>query len=316
NSPGKDITVQIMSKIRPYFAPVVGIRQLVNTVTATARACGTATGPLFNGNAIVALTPGGIGFNAVGTANWKVEGGGIFSNSSDRWSARCVGNTDVSAPSVTVVGDLNLRCRGASIDTQTTGATQYQYADYSQLLPRAPACNGTARQQGTFWVAQAGADGSRVSFNGGDMRFAPGLYCVTNSPGPYHGNITGTWVTFYIVPSNFNLKFNGGGSLTAIAPLYGEYTGVLMFSRAILSGGTLQQTQSIDLRGNGTGDVSGSIIVPSASVTMYGNSNSNGYETQVIAHDVNSGGNADIYISYHANKGFQSFFPAWLTLLR
>lgn len=311
---GTDVTVQITSHLRTYFAPVLGIRQLTNVVTATARACGQHLGPLFNGNAIVALAPGGIGFDAAGNPRWTVAGGGIFSNSADSPSARCKGASDVSAPSLTTVGGVELKC-STTVGTTSTGATQYKYDDYSALLPQPPTCNGKAQKSGPFWTAQLGADGSKVAFNG-DMRFAPGLYCVTNSPGPFHGNITGNFVTFYLIPANFSMKLSGGGTFTATAPLYGEYAGVLMFSDAHLSGGVLQQTQSIDLRGNGNGDITGSIIVPSANVTMFGNSNGMALQTQVIGYHVDSGGTADINVNYQATKGYQAFFPAWLTLLK
>ena len=46
----KDITVQIRSVLNTYFATVIGIRQVGNTVTATARACEPYVGPLFNGD--------------------------------------------------------------------------------------------------------------------------------------------------------------------------------------------------------------------------------------------------------------------------
>jgi hypothetical protein len=148
------------------------------------------------------------------------------------------------------------------------------------------------------------------------MHFGPGLFCVTNSPGPFHGQITGNWVSFFLMPSDFHMTFNGGGNLTATAPTIGEYAGVLIFSAPQLSGRTLQGTQAIDFRGNGTGDVTGSIILPSADVTMFGNSNSNGYMTQIIAYHVDSGGNADIHINYNAALSYQASHPAWLTLLK
>ena len=311
---GKDITVKITSVINAYFGPVIGIRQMHNTVQATARSCDAYVGPLFNGNAIVALTPGGIGFDAAGNPAWNVLGGGIFSNSSSSPSVRCKGASDVSAPSVTAVGVIALQCSN-SVGSSTSGAAQYQYADYAGLLPRSPACNGTASLQNGYWVPESGADGSKVAFNG-NMVFGAGLYCVTNSPGPYHGAISGTGVTFFIMPSNFSMKFNGGGNLTATPPLSGEYQGLLIFSAPQLSGGVLQNTQSIDLRGNGTADIKGSIIMPSASVTMFGNSNSNGLQTQVIGYNVDSGGTSNIYINYNATGGYQTMYPAWLTLLK
>lgn len=68
------------------------------------------------------------------------------------------------------------------------------------------------------------------------------------------------------------MKFNGGGNLTASAPTSGEYKGVLMYLAPQVSNGVLLNTQALDMRGNGTGNVVGTIIAPSADVTMFGNS--------------------------------------------
>ena len=316
NGKGKDITVQITSHLRTYFGPVVGVRQLTNVVQAISRSCEPYVGPLFDGNAIVALGPKGgprgVGFDATGNPKWDVTGGGIFSNATGTPSARCKGSGTVVAPSLTTVGGVE----GCGVPATTTGVSPYVYADYASLLPRVPACNGMARRQGALWMAQAGADGSRVALNG-DMNFGPGLFCVTNSPGPYHGQISGVNTTFYLIPSNFSLKFSGGGSFNATAPTAGEYTGVLMFSLPADCINPLQNTQSIDLRGNGSGTVpTGSIIVPCASVTMFGNSNGKGYNTQIIAYNVDSGGTPDIRINYDAGLGYNTNYPAWLTLLK
>ena len=89
-----------------------------------------------------------------------------------------------------------------------------------------------------------------------------------------------------------------------------------MFSAAQLSDGVLQSNQSVDMRGNGTGDVSGSIILPSANVTMFGNSNSNAFHSQVIAYHVDSGGTANIQVAYQPAGNYQTACPAWITLLK
>lgn len=149
------------------------------------------------------------------------------------------------------------------------------------------------------------------------MNFGPGLFCVTNSPGPYHGTISGSSVTFYLIPTNFGIKFNGGGTLSASAPTIGTYAGVLIFSAPQTSGGVLQDNQSIGFYGNGTGIVpSGSIILPSGTVTMFGNSSTSGYDTQIIAYNVDTGGNSDITINYNSGKTYQAAYPAMVTLLK
>lgn len=314
---GKDITVSITSIIPSTFARVIGTNQLTTAVTATSRTCGSYYGPPFDGNAIVALAPTGKGYDGTGTPDWNISGGGIFSNSTSPNSAYCNGATIITSPSVTVAGGTTLNCHGVNVGTTTTGAPQYTSAGIASFLPRQPVCDGTAYQLGGKWYPQSGKDGSRVAFNGGDMDFTPGLYCVTNSPGPYHGQITGTEVTFYIMSPNFSLKFSGGGSLTAQAPTSDEYEGILLYLVPQFdANGNLIQTQQLDLRGNGTGDIIGTIWAPSANVTMFGNSGTGAINSQIIAYRVDSGGNANINITYNPNDNHNLNKPIVLTLLR
>lgn len=315
---GLDITVTILSYVDTTFARVIGRDQVTNQVSATTRVCGRYNGPPFKGNAIVSLARSGVGYDAHGTPVWFITGGGIFSNSGSNPAAICGGDAGVNVPSITSVGTTDFSCHTVNISpgTTTTGATQLAYSNYSSLLPRQPACNGTATPSGGQWHPQAGADGSRVAFDA-DMDFAPGLYCVTNSPGPYQGTISGSEVTFYMMSGSFSMKFDGGGNLTATAPTSGEYKGILMYlAPQVDANGNLLNTQAIDLRGNGSSDIIGTIIAPSADVTMFGNSGTTAINSQVIGYQVDTGGTADITVAYQANDNYQVDIPMTLTLLR
>ncbi len=316
NIQGKEIKVDIVSHVNTTLARVIGRYQVTNAVTATAKVCGLYTGPPFDGNAVVSLARDGKGYDGTGTPHWIIQGGGIFSNSSSSNAAYCNGATEIYAPSVTVVGGTDLRCHGVHIGSTAGGASPYTSASIAAFMPRQPACNGTAAFSGGQWHPQSGADGSRVAFSG-NMDFAPGLYCVTNSPGPYHGQITGSEVTFYIMRRDFEMKFNGGGNLTASAPTSGEYEGILLYlAPQFDANGNLIQTQQIDMRGNGTGDVVGTIWAPSANVTMFGNSGTGAFKSQLIAYRVDSGGTANIKIFYDPNDNTIIRQPITLTLLR
>ena len=322
NTLGKDIKVDIVTQITTSLAKVVGQNTLTNAVTATARSCGSYFGPPFDGAAIVALAPSGKGFDGSGTPNWSISGGGIFSNSSSSDSAYCNGAADISAPSVSVVGGTELRCHGVSIPTTNTGVAQYTYATMAAFFPRQPACNGNAYQSAGKWYPQAGADGSKVAWSG-SMDFTPGLYCVTNSPGPFHDAITGTRVTFYMMPPNFNFKLAGAGaSFTASAPTSAEYRGVLLYLPPQLdaNGNLIQQggngTQQIDLRGNGNANITGTIFAPSADITMFGNSGTGAYNSQIIGYHVDSGGNADIKVTYSPRRNYNANLPIVLSLIK
>lgn len=318
NTVGKDVKVDIVSTIGTTFARVIGFNTMGNNVSATARACGSFIGPPFEGNAIVALAPSGKGFDGSGTPDWEITGGGIFSNSSSGDSAYCNGAAGIMVPSVTVVGDTNFRCHGPSnIGTIDNSATAYTYATYSALFPRKPACNGVATFSGGQWQPQAGADGSRLNLADG-ADFAPGLYCIMNDPAPINSSITGTGVTFYVPSATFSLKFAGNGAeIIARAPVSGDYAGVLFYLAPQLdANGNLIQTQSIDMRGNSSSNITGSIIAPSADVTMFGNSGPGNYDSQIIAYHVDSGGNSKIAVKYKINHNYQAALPITLTLLK
>lgn len=316
NRSGKEITVTITSHVKATFARVIGRDQMTNRVSATTRACGSYTGPPFDGNAIVSLAPSGVGFDANGTADWIINGGGIYVNSSGNPAATCGGSAGVTAPSVTSVGTTSFGCHTVNIGSTTTGAPQISPSTYASLFPRQPACNGTATRVSGVWQPQAGADGSRVAFDD-DKVFAPGLYCVTNNPGTTHDTIVGTGVTFYMTDPSFSIKFNGGGSLTATAPVSGEYKGILMYLKPSFDvNGNLLNTQAIDMRGNGLGAMVGTIFAPSADVTMFGNSGTAAIDSQVIAYQVDAGGNADIVVAYQPLNNYQVSQPLTLSLLK
>jgi hypothetical protein len=108
NTEGKDITVDIVSTIDTTFARVLGRQTVTTAVTATSRTCGSFEGPPFDGNAIIALAPSGIGFDAHGNTSVTLTGGGILSNSSGSPSVWCGGSANVTAPSISVVGVANV----------------------------------------------------------------------------------------------------------------------------------------------------------------------------------------------------------------
>ena len=119
NTAGKDITVTIVSTIDTTFGRVIGRDTLTSAVTATSRACGSYTGPPFDGNAIVALAPTGKGYDGTGTPDWNITGGGIFSNSTSPNAAYCNGAAVINAPSVTVAGNADLLCDDSGVGPVT-----------------------------------------------------------------------------------------------------------------------------------------------------------------------------------------------------
>jgi hypothetical protein len=69
------------------------------------------------------------------------------------------------------------------------------------------------------------------------------------------------------------------------------------------------------MRGNGNGNVVGTIIAPSADVTMFGNSGTGAFNSQIIAYRVDTGGTANINVSYNADDNISISNPFTLSLL-
>ncbi|MDP1714108.1 MAG: Tad domain-containing protein [Anaerolineales bacterium] len=321
---GWEFTVVITSQVNTTFSTVVGIQQVTNIVTAKTLACDTYVAPMFNGNAIVSLAPSGKGFDATGNPNWTITGGGIFSNSVSSNSVYCNGSTNLSAPSISTVGNVALGCNATITNGIATGGTQYTWDMYKSQLPPTPDCTGTATFSNGQWHPAANTVGTNIGSNvalNGTMNFSSGLYCVTNNPGNghYSGAITGTGVTFYVPNSNFTIKFNGGNnsSFNAEAPTGGDYAGILLYVEPQVTNGVLQNTGSIDLRGNGSTNTVGTILAPSADITMFGNSSSAGLiNSQIIGYQVDTGGSANIKLEYHSDDNFQTAQPITISLLK
>ncbi len=323
-----DISVQITSHVKTYFAQVVGIPQVTNNVFAISRVCGTYSAPIFGGDALVSLGTSGIDFNAGGGASVTVTGSGIFSNSSTcspQTSVQTSNNTTVTVPSITMVA--NCSPSGPFVSgTETQSAAPYSWAAYKTTLPPSPTCaDGAATNSGTNWSPKAGTTGSTIDGNAmvGDMNFAPGLYCIINHNPKNPGALAGTGVTFYSKLINFTLSFQGSGAgfgsatVPITAPTSGDYRNVLMFIEPNVINGILQQTQSITLTGNGNTGMVGSIIAPSAVITLLGNSTGSAtYQTQFVGYQINTGGATNIKVNYNSSLNYTSPQPAEIQLIK
>jgi hypothetical protein len=69
--------------------------------------------------------------------------------------------------------------------------------------------------------------------------------------------------------------------------------------------------QTMVLRGNSSGTFSGTILAPSACLDVRGNGETSGINTQLIAYNVTSNGNGEVFIQYSPNPDlFDPFEPS------
>ena len=295
------LQVKIRSKVSTYFGPVVGINQLDYCVQAIVRAKPFLMVPAFFGNAIVGTDPNGGSFHAQSNAqHWNIKGGGLFANhDAEDTHSNVVFPDGHCATAVHTASGFT--CAASSNNTQLF----FNYPDeIVPAMPPAPACDGTAHFSTSDNKIHEDADPSKDGsvWDGGFAGdYAPGLYCISDAGGNIHTTITGTGVTFYIMDTDFTMKFNGGGSFAATAPTSGKYKGLLMFAPLT----DTPCSQNIDIRGNGSTPITGTIFMPSACIDWRGNGVGHADNSQVIGYNVTSNGNADLYIEYNSDDNWK-----------
>ncbi|MCX6080161.1 MAG: Tad domain-containing protein [Chloroflexi bacterium] len=350
---GKDFRVTIQSNINTWFAGILGIRQMHNTVSAVARGCEFHWKGLFEGNAVVSLAPVGTsGFNAGGTGTWNVAcddgtpSGGIFANG-DAYGG---GTSNTTAPSLTVVGTGGDMFVGQPIGEILKGTPLAFPGDIISKMPRIPKCDGTAYLDpgDGAYHPEAGKDGSviPVALNGG-QNYAAGLYCVTKDNANWNsGTLYGRDVTFYIDNATYDLKFAGSGTngegfdITAPMVSSNEYRGYAIILPLTCKGATAHakdivcdleklkaglqtiavcdgssDTPRMDMRGNGDTGIFGTVLAPTACISMLGNSLTENHG-QIIGYTVDASGSAEVNVCYKADEHPQEPVPPSVQLLK
>jgi Flp pilus assembly protein TadG len=304
NAAGKEITVTIVSTIDTTIMKVFGQNTVTNAVTATARGCGYITAPLFNGDAIVSLSPANnpcaYDSGNSNAAHWTIEGGGIFSNGC-AFSKNGDSVTLDPDKCVTTVGTAqNFTCMQQN---QTSKAISYP-AGALAIMPPNP-CDGTP---GDVGLPQ-----------GSGSTFSNGVYCISDLDALDKEDIILDNATLYVTDTQFDLKFAGGGGFSGTASQRGDFAGyymVVAYNGDPCQDFTDHTSQVIEWRGNGSGTFYGTILAPSACIDLRGNGESSGMHTQVIAYNVSSNGNAEVYVNYEKDENHQIPYTPSITLLR
>jgi hypothetical protein len=304
------IQVKIQETTKTFFAPVVGITEVNNCVEAISHAVPPTIALPFDGNAVVGLAPDGNSFETTSNATtWNLYGGGIFANNNaeDKHGKVTFHDGDCATTVGTATG---FTCTPSAGNTDLS----YNYPDdIIPLLPPTPPCDGVAyRGEDGKLREQVGKEGRGSTVDHFEDSYAPGLYCITNADGNFHGTTSGVGVTFYISDTSFTMKFNGGGGMALQAPTGGPYKGILMFSNITPSA----CTQNVEFRGNGTGDNVGTIFMPSACIDARGNSGAAQNRSQIIGYRVTSNGNGDVTVNYDPDDNYKVPIPPKIKLVK
>jgi Putative Flp pilus-assembly TadE/G-like len=308
NPKGKDIKVTIITIINTSLAQVIGQTQVTNKVTATSRSCGYILAPLFNGNAIVGLNPnspgnpnaGGCAFDAgnSGSVDWTIEGSGIFSNNC-AFKGNKTSVTLDSGSCAATPGGYN-----AFSPPCVSQAIKYPQ-DVKDIMPPNPCVSG----------------GVGLPPPASGSTFSNGIYCISNMDQYDKKDIVLNNATLYVTDTKFDLDFDGGGGFSGSAtndpnsPYYNYYM-IVAYTDPPCPDFHDKNSQVINYRGNGSGSLTGTILAPSACIDLRGNATTQALNSQIIAYNVSSNGNASVKVIYNENEQHKNPFSPTITLLR
>jgi Flp pilus assembly protein TadG len=297
------IQVQLTVHTRTYFANVVGIPTITNSVEATARTKTSVYEPMLNGAAIASLAPqsdcsSDRAFWVHGEATLDISGGGVFVNSANTSCAlRTEGNGSIRLEEgygIDIVG-------GASVQKPklltpyppTTGAVPVAYPP-PFIMPKV----GCAQE------ATISADGITMSAGWWDEEFPPpgvhkllgGNYCL-NDDFVIGGDLSGDDVT--IIVEHGEVHFQSGAILNLKAPNSGDLAGLLLYLPP-------DNHNKVVLNAEETSAIRGTILAPGAHIRITGNDSDYGFHSQIIGYTVEADGQSNVIIVYQDDQNYDA----------
>ncbi len=292
------VQVIITARVPTYFGRVIGITEVTNRVEAVARAKPPVFSPMFAGNAVVGLAPEEC--KAIvyqGNANTTVTGGGIYvsSNCSGGGNQAAFFNNSSSAqltaPCLQAVGGIQYEPGAINIPPGCiiTGAPPLPPPVYPN-----PTCPGPAVENGNV-LSPGNYSGTFPP--SGVTQLEPGVYCVDGNFRMNASNVlNGSEV---IIRVSGDVRWSGGATINLSAPTSGPFAGLLLF----LPEGN---TNEVQINGNSGSTFTGTILAPSASVSINGTGGVTGLNSQVIGYTVNLSGTTNTFINYNAGQNYQA----------
>jgi Flp pilus assembly protein TadG len=283
----------ITAKVKTYFGRVIGINEMTNKVEAVARAKPSVFSPMFNGNAIVGLSPHDCkAIMYQGNANTTVTGGGIFVNSNCADSAffNNSASASLTAPCLQAVGGIQYKPGSINIPSGCvlTGAQALPPPIYPN-----PTCPGNAVKTGNT-LSPGNYSGTFPP--AGVTELKSGVYCV-NGNFRLNGGDTLSGDAVVIRIDNGDVRWNGGAEIHLSAPISGPFAGLLLF----LPEGN---TNEVVINGNLSSSFTGTILAPSADISIEGTGGVTGLNSQIIGYTVDLTGTSNTLINYNASQNY------------
>jgi hypothetical protein len=280
----------------------------VGTLTVSARAVAyEGSGP----NCIYVLNPSApSAFSANGNVDVN-SGCGLLVDSSSSTGLSVVGNVQITAPSIGVVGGYSSGGNSTLSPTPKVGVIPASDPLAAVQAPTVGSCahtnfslSGNNGSSGSPYQLYAGTYCGGITVHGNaTLFFNAGTYVLAGGGMSISANttMTGTGVTFYNTTGTGGygaILFSGNSTVNLSAPTSGPLTGILFFQdRSIPSSGAAST-----FTGNSSSTFDGAIYFPTTSVSFHGNSSANGYSI-VVANELSLSGNSSIGANYTSLTG-------------
>lgn len=305
------IQVVIVSHYQTGFARVLGVNQMTNVVDAVARVIPSKKVNLFDGSAVVGLSPHDCkAVKYQGNANTTITGTGIYVNSDCATSAFFNNSAaaQLTAPSMCSVGGITYEPGAINIpgDKLETGCEAYTYPSDEYVMPL-PNCTGNATVSGNSM--SPGLYSSNQAFPpAGVTVLQPGIYCVDANFTLNGGDsLFGTNVIIYMIDGD--VTWNGGATVNLDAPDDGPFAGLLLYS-------PYENSSTIKINGDSTSTFQGTFLAPSSAVEVNGSGSNTGIDGQIIGYTVDLTGTSATTINFDSSKNYEAITPPFLELTK
>lgn len=300
------IQVVIVSHVQTYFARVVGVQQITNTVEATSRSKLPEITEILNGAAVISLAPTSEcekehkrSFWVHGEATLDITGGGVFVNSNNPTCAfMSFGSGSIRIRDdnqIMVVGGASIQKPHLLTPGVTVGASQIPYPP-PFFMPKVGCGNK---------IAQVSEDGTRMSDGAWDDEFPPpgvtdlesGVYCLNDGFVVTGGTLRGNNVTFVV--DQGEVRFAGSADIQINAPNNGNNAGLLIYV-------PIENNSKVVLNGGTEAVFKGTILAPGSRIIINGNSSTTGFHSQIIGYTVEADGNSNVVIIYNDEQNYDA----------
>jgi hypothetical protein len=242
------------------------------------------------------------------TANGGVNaiGGSIVVDSNNSQAGYLTGSGNVTAPNINFYGNYATSSGGKFVGTVKTGVAPT--ADPLASLAVPDPTTMTVRSTTNYKISssgnytlQPGVYQGGIAINGpspGTVTLQPGIYYMQGGGFSSSGglNLTGSGVMIYNAPvhSSESVALTANGSLTLSPPTSGTYKGIAIFQAR-------SATAAVDITGNGSMNLSGTIYAAGANIDLTANGGSNTIGSQIVADSMTVTGNGSVNVNSNNN---------------